>query len=98
MLIGSGFDRLEHRITNALCSGSLRLPELEFLRQVSRKIGLYRERTLLSNAQARWLFSSQWSSLSVDECASGLDDGHELTAGLCDGPVSRGVGAGTRFR
>ena len=57
MLIGSGFDRLEHRITNALCSGSLRLPELEFLQQVSRKIGLYRERTLLSNAQARWLFT-----------------------------------------
>jgi hypothetical protein len=50
------------------------------------------------NAQACWLFSSQWSSLSVDECASGLDDGHELIAGLCDGPASRSMGAFKRFR
>src|SRR6478735_1518074 len=45
------------------------------------------------NAQICWLFSSQWSSLSVDECATGLDNGHELTAGLCDGPASRKMGA-----
>ena len=49
------------------------------------------------NAQARWLFSSPWSSLSVVECASGLDDGHEFTAGLCDGPGAHGVGGGIRL-
>lgn len=57
MHIGYGFDRLEQRITSALCSGSLRFKEAEFLQQISRKIGLYRERTLLSDAQARWLFT-----------------------------------------
>ena len=57
MHIGYGFDRLEQRITSALCSGSLRLKEAEFLLQISRKIGLYRERTLLSDAQPRWLFT-----------------------------------------
>jgi hypothetical protein len=56
LLVGHGFDRLEPRITNALCSDSLRLRESEFLQQISRKIGLYRERTLLSEAQASWLF------------------------------------------
>jgi hypothetical protein len=57
MLIGHGFNRLERGITEALCSGGLRLRESEFLQNVSRKIWLYRERTLLSNAQARWLFT-----------------------------------------
>src|SRR5258708_8179647 len=50
------------------------------------------------NGQTRWPFSSQWSSLSVDECASGLDNGHEFTAGLCDGSASRRMGAFERFR
>src|SRR5689334_17349945 len=45
------------------------------------------------NAQTGWLFSSQWSSLSVSERASSLDYGHELIAGLCDGSASRGMGA-----
>ena len=53
MLIGSGFDRLEQRITNALCSGSLRSRELEFLQHISRKIGLYRERTLPERRASR---------------------------------------------
>jgi hypothetical protein len=57
MLIGHGFDRLEQRITDALCSGSLRLKEAEFLQNISRKIGLYRERTFLSDDQASWLFT-----------------------------------------
>jgi hypothetical protein len=57
MLIGHGFNRLERRITDALCSGGLRLRESEFLQNVSCKIGLHRERTLLSDAQARWLFT-----------------------------------------
>jgi hypothetical protein len=57
MLIGHGFDRLEQRITNALCSGSLRLKEAEFLQNISRRIGLYRERTFLSDDQASWLFT-----------------------------------------
>lgn len=57
MLIGHGFDRLEQRITDALCSGTLHLKESEFLQQISRKIGLYRERAFLSSAQASWLFT-----------------------------------------
>lgn len=57
MLTGHGFDRLEQRITNALCSGSLRLKEAEFLQQISRKIGLYRERAFLSDDQASWLYT-----------------------------------------
>jgi hypothetical protein len=50
------------------------------------------------NTQTGWLFSSRWPSLSIDECAAGLDDGHELAAGLCDGPASRSMGAFRRFR
>ena len=57
MLIGHGFDRLEQRITNALCSQRLRLKEAEFLQQISRKIQLYRERAFLSDAQASWLYT-----------------------------------------
>ena len=57
MHIGYGFDRLEQRITSALCSGSLRLKEAEFLQQISRKIGIFRERTSLSHRQAGWLFT-----------------------------------------
>lgn len=57
MLIGHGFDRLEQRITNALCSGSLRLRESAFLQYISRKIGLYRERAFLSDNQAGWLYT-----------------------------------------
>ena len=56
MLIGHDFDGLEQRITNALSSGSLRLKEAEFLQQISRKLGLYRERAFLSPSQASWLF------------------------------------------
>jgi hypothetical protein len=44
MLIGHGADRLEQRITNALCSGSLRSRESDLLQDISRKIGFYRER------------------------------------------------------
>ena len=57
MLIGHGVNQLEQRITAALCSGSLRLKEAEFLQQISRKIGLYRERASMSDAQASWLFT-----------------------------------------
>ena len=57
MLIGHGVNQLEQRITNALCSGSLRLKESEFLQQISRRIGLYRERAFLSDDQANWLFT-----------------------------------------
>ncbi len=57
MLIGHGVNQLEQRITNALCSGSLPLQESDFLQNISRKIGLYRERAFLSNAQASWLFT-----------------------------------------
>jgi hypothetical protein len=57
MLIGHGFDRLEQRITNALCSGSLRLKEAEILQNISRKIGFYRERAFLSDDQASWLYT-----------------------------------------
>lgn len=57
MLIGNDFDRLERRITAALCSGSLSPRESEFLQSISRKIGLYRERTFLSGAQEGWLFT-----------------------------------------
>jgi hypothetical protein len=56
MLIGPGVNQLEQRITNALCRGSLRLKEAEFLQQISRKIGFYRERAFLSDKQASWLF------------------------------------------
>src|SRR5260370_10749385 len=57
MLIGPGVNPLEQRITDALCSGSLRLRESEFLQNISRKIGLYRERASLTNSQASWLFT-----------------------------------------
>ncbi|MEH2522024.1 phage I-like protein [Bradyrhizobium sp. AZCC 1610] len=57
ILVGQDFDQVEQRITDALCSGSLRLREAEFLQQISRKIGIYRERTLLSHRQAGWLFT-----------------------------------------
>ena len=57
MLTRSEVNKLEQRITNALCSGSLRLKEAEFLQQISRKIGLYRERAFLSDKQASWLYT-----------------------------------------
>jgi hypothetical protein len=57
MLIGHGVNQLEQRITEALCSGSLHLKESEFLQQISRKIGLYRERAVLTDSQASWLFT-----------------------------------------
>lgn len=57
MLIGLGVNQLEPRITEALCSGSLHLKESDFLQQISRKIGLYRGRAFLSDAQASWLFT-----------------------------------------
>ncbi|SRR6266481_2125810 len=57
MLIGPGVNQLEQRITNALCRGSLRLKEAEFLQQISRKIGLYRERAFLSDNQASWPYT-----------------------------------------
>jgi hypothetical protein len=57
MLIGHGVNQLEQRITEALCSGSLHLKESDFLQQISRRIGLYRERAFLSDAQASWLFT-----------------------------------------
>ena len=56
MLIGDDFDPVERRITKALCSGRL-LQEAKFLQNISHKIGLYRERASLSDAQARWLFT-----------------------------------------
>jgi hypothetical protein len=57
MLIGHGANRLEQRITDALCSGSLRSQESDFLQNISRKIGFYRERAFLSASQASWLFT-----------------------------------------
>jgi len=57
MLIGPGVNQLEQRITDALCSGSLRLKESGFLQDISRKIGFYRERASLSPAQASWLYT-----------------------------------------
>ena len=56
MLIGPGVNQLEQRITDALCSGSLRLKESAFLQGISRKIGFCRERASLSDAQASWPF------------------------------------------
>jgi hypothetical protein len=57
MLVGQGFDRLEQRITAALCSGGLSVKESGFLQNISRKIGLYRDRAFISGAQASWLFT-----------------------------------------
>ena len=57
MLIGPGVDQLERRITEALCSGSLRFKESGFLQDISRKVGFYRERASLSPAQASWLYT-----------------------------------------
>jgi hypothetical protein len=56
MLIGHGANRLEQRITDALCSGGLRSQESDLLQNISRKIGFYGERALLSTLQASWLF------------------------------------------
>jgi hypothetical protein len=57
MLIGPGVIQLEQRITDALCGGSLRLHEAEFLQDISRRIGFYGERAFLSPSQAGWLFT-----------------------------------------
>lgn len=57
MLIGHGVSQLEQRITDALCSGSLRPRESDFLQNISRKIGLYREGAFLTNSQASWLYT-----------------------------------------
>src|SRR3989442_4699659 len=57
MLIGHGVNKLEQRITDALCSGSLRSRESDFLQSISRKIGFYRERASLTNSQASWLYT-----------------------------------------
>ncbi len=57
MLIGQDFKRLEQRICNALCGGTLRGREAEFLQNISRKITLFGERALLSDKQASWLFT-----------------------------------------
>jgi hypothetical protein len=56
MLIGPGVIQLEQRITDALCRGSLRSKESDFLQDISRKIGFYGERAFLSTLQAGWLF------------------------------------------
>jgi hypothetical protein len=56
MLVGQGVSRLEQRITDALCRGSLHLKQSQFLQGISRKIGLYREHTYLSELQASFLF------------------------------------------
>jgi hypothetical protein len=57
MLIGDDFDPVERRITKALCSGRLPLREAKFLQDISRNIGMYRERATLSDTQASWLFT-----------------------------------------
>ncbi len=57
MEIGLDVNRLEQRITDALCGGSLHLKESKFLQDISRKIGLYRERAHLSELQASFLFT-----------------------------------------
>ena len=55
MLIGHGFNRLEQRITKALCSGRLGPKEAIFLHSISGKLEIYRERALLSDKQTSWL-------------------------------------------
>ena len=57
MLIGPGFNRLEQRITKALCSGRLSPKEAIFLHSISGKIESYRERAILSDKQAGWLYT-----------------------------------------
>lgn len=57
MLIGHDVNKLEQRITKALCSGNLRVRESDFLQSICRKIGLYRERASLTNSQASWLYT-----------------------------------------
>ena len=57
MLIGPGFGKLEQRITDALCSGRLRLIESTFLQHISQKIEVYLDRAALSPAQANWLYT-----------------------------------------
>ena len=57
MLIGHGFNRLEQRITKALCSGRLGPKEAVFLHSISVKLEIYRERASLTDAQASWLYT-----------------------------------------
>jgi hypothetical protein len=57
MLIGQGFNRLEQRITKALCSGRLGPKEAVFLHSISGKLEIYRERAILSDNQASWLYT-----------------------------------------
>jgi hypothetical protein len=57
MLIGHGFNRLEQRITKALCSGRLSPKEAIFLHSISGKLESYRERAILSAKQTSWLYT-----------------------------------------
>jgi len=57
MIIGSGFKRLEQRVTTALYDGRLSTKEAGFLQNILRKIELYRDRAFVSEDQANWLFT-----------------------------------------
>ena len=57
MIIGSGAEQLDRRITKAMCSGSVRPNELAFLQSISHKLDRHRERAFISDKQASWLFT-----------------------------------------
>jgi hypothetical protein len=57
MIIGSGFKRLEKRITTALYGGRLGAKETGFLQNMLRKVELYRDEAFVSDSQASWLFT-----------------------------------------
>ena len=78
MLIGHGVNQLEQRITDALCSGSLRFKESRFLQDISRKVGFYRERASLSPAQASWLYTIL---TNYEQLAKGRSSKRRMPAG-----------------
>lgn len=55
MLIGHDCRQLEQRVSDALCGGTLRVREADFLQSVSSKISRYGEHAFLSEKQASWL-------------------------------------------
>ncbi|MCK1344467.1 MULTISPECIES: hypothetical protein [unclassified Bradyrhizobium] len=57
MIIGDGANKLERRITTTINTSTLTAKELSFLQAMLHRIERYRDRALLSDAQASWLYT-----------------------------------------
>lgn len=58
MIIGDGANKLERRITTTINNSILTPKELSFLEAILHRIERYRDRVLLSDAQAGWLYTT----------------------------------------